>query len=243
MTTLITHDKNNRPLIHAVPHINEDHTQCTDYPTFDDVASELQLTALGVFEALNFKIIPDKWYNDQKKFKEYWRPFQPKKDIINDREAIILYGFSDDLPSSPAGLSQYKAALGYKPQEVDLKFPTAAGEQIESLKEVFTYFSPMGRSFLLRLNAGGFFPPHRDSILLSRKTIRLIAFLGNENMTGLEWEVEGRRTYFQTNTIYYVDTRKMHRLAAWRPNCDMAVMTIPKTWDNVLKIMSRLRDQ
>ncbi len=243
MASQYTHDKNGKPLVFAIPHVNEDHTVTTDFPSIEDIAAEAQLTALGDFEALNFKITTQQWDTDQKKFNDLWRPFQPKEHTLNDRESIVLYGLETDTSTSPAGLSQYKALYGYKPQEVDMKYPTDAGKQIESLKEVFDYFSPIGRSYLLRLNSGGFFPPHRDSIHISRKSIRLIAFLGNECTTGLEWEVSGQRRWFQTNTVYYVDTRKMHRLNAWKPRCDMAVITISKTWANTLKIMSRLRDQ
>ena len=235
------HDKEGREYFFASPYSKIDYTINKDLKiSQEDLICELQLDAIGSWEALDFKLDPYKWQRDQRDIKDLWRPFQPKEGILNDRDAILLYGMEDDTPSSPAGLSQYKKRLGYIPEEAELCHPTSAAEMLTCCKEVFDYFGPLGRSFLIRLNAGGFYPRHRDQLLLNRDTFRLIAFLG-DSQDSLEWEVSGEIKHFLPNTVYYVDTRKMHRLSSWGSNSAMVVINVPKNWPNVMKVLTMLK--
>ena len=236
-----SHDKEGREYFFAAPESAADHTNLVNLKiSAEDLQCELQLDAIGPWEALNFHLDSNKWFNDQKNLVELWRPFQPKEGILNDRDSILLYGMPGDTPTSPAGLAQYKKKLGYKPKESDLCYPTEAANLLTCCNEVFDYFSPLGRSFLIRLNAGGFYPRHRDHLLLNRDTFRLIIFLG-DSQDSMEWEVAGQIKQFLSNTVYYVDTRKVHRLASWSPNSTMVVINVRKNWLNVLKVLSRLK--
>lgn len=235
------YDKEGREYFFAAPYSRIDYTLNKDLKiSQEDLMCELQLDAIGGWEALDFKLDPYKWECDQEAIKDLWRPFQPKEGIINDRDAILLFGMEGDGPSSPAGLAQYHKKLGYIPEEAELCYPTGAEKLLTCCKEVFDYFGPLGRSFLIRLNAGGFYPRHRDHLLLNRDTFRLIAFLGDAQ-DNLEWEVSGYVKQFLPNTVYYVDTRKMHRLSSWQHNSAMVVMNVPKNWHNVLKVLTMLK--
>lgn len=236
-----SHDKDGREYSFAAAETTADYTNLVDLKiSTEDLQCELQLDAIGPWEPLNFQIDPTKWRNDQKELVDLWRPFQPKEGILNDRDSILLYGMLGDTPISPTGLAQYKKKLGYKPKESDLCYPTDAAKLLTCCDEIFDYFGPLGRSFLVRLNAGGFYPKHRDHILLNRDTFRLIAFLGDAQ-DSMEWEVSGQIRQFLPNTVYYVDTRKLHRLSSWHPNSTMVVINVRKTWLNVLKVLSRLK--
>lgn len=234
-------DKEGREYFFAAPDVRIDYTKNADLKiSQEDLMCELQLDAIGSWEALDFHLDSTKWRSDQEQLKDFWRPFQPKEGIINDRDAVLLYGMEGDNPSSPAGLAQYRKILGYIPEEGELCYPTEAAGLLTCCKEVFDYFGPLGRTFLIRLNAGGFYPRHRDQLLLNRDTFRLIAFLG-DSQDSLEWEVSGHVKTFLPNTVYYVDTRKMHRLSSWQPNSAMVVMNVHKTWLNVLKVLTTLK--
>lgn len=211
-------------------------------PTHEDLMCEVQLGALGDWVPLDFKIDETEYQNNIKLFeeKDWFRPFQPKKNILNDRKSVLLYGLPNDEPTAETGLSHIHARLGYKPEENEFNFKTAAGDACTSMDEVFNFFE-MGRTFFIRLNAGGHYPKHRDHVHLTRSTFRLIAFLGSNNLDKLHWEVDGKSYQALPNHVYYVDTRKMHRLSASGPNCDMVVMNIKKDWYNVQKILSRLK--
>ena len=211
-------------------------------PSQEDLACELQLQVIGDWVATDFVIDPQKYLNNVKIFEQnnWFRPFQPKKDITNDRHSVLLYGLEGDEPTSLTGLSHIEAKLGYKPKESDFKYPTKAAKELTCMSEVFDYFD-MGRCFFIRMNAGAFYPPHRDHFYLKRPTFRLIAFLGNTNTHGLHWEVSEQKYIPLPNHVYYVDTRKMHRLNASYHKCDMVVMNVKKDWVNINRLLSHLK--
>ena len=101
------------------------------------------------------------------------------------------------------------------------------------------YFSPLGRTMLIKSNAGGWFPPHRDNPSLTRETFRIVAFLSdNTTHESYEWEMEGRKMNIVPGRAYYVDTRKTHRTSSWMDNSIHLIVNVPKTWENVLKLIS-----
>ena len=201
---------------------------------------EMQLSAIGCWEPLDFLIDQTVWNSDRDRLKDLWRPFQPREGIANDRDSILLFGLNGDTATSTTGLSHVHAKIGRFPKETEFTYPTDAVPLLQSCQEIIEFFSPMCRSFVIRLNAGGFYPKHRDHFLLTRETFRLVTFLGDSS-DQLEWEVEGNIKTFLPNTTYYVDTRKMHRLSSWKHGSTMVVWNVPKTWPNILKVLTRLK--
>ena len=238
-------DKDGRPLEFA----KESRAQYSDkdrsdtFPSEEDIACELQLSAIGTWEPLNFDIDQGLYRYNETQITDLWRPFQPKKGVVNDRESILVYGPENAEPTDPTGLAQMQAKLGYKPSEDTMHYPTSVKEKLTAFNELFDYFDPLGRTFLVKLNAGGFYPPHRDHVIINRPTIRLIAFLDDMSIDRLRWEVEDRPVRFIPNKVYYVDTRKTHRLWSSYAGSTMLIMNVMKTWDNVMKILTRLQYQ
>lgn len=211
------------------------------FPSIEHIACELQLQALGDWVPLNFKIKESEWIKNEKEVQHWYRPFQPWVGQSNDRECVLLYGMEGCDPTAPVGLSQVAEVLGRKPAEIEFCFPTEAKEKLTSFEEFFDYFdNEFGRSWILKLNAGGFFPFHRDHIILERGTIRLIAFL-EDSRNNMEWLVDGIRREWMPNTIYYVNTMKMHRLFSWGKDSKMVVFNLPKTWENIIKLASMVQ--
>lgn len=244
MKTFFDTDKQGRELIHGKepprPKYHEYPKEMT-FPTEEDMACEAQLSAIGTWEPLRLKIDQTKWEHDQEQVKDLWRPFQPKPNISNDRESILLYGAEGSLPTDPCGLAQMARETGIKPSEDSMTHPTFAKDMFTCLDEVFDYFD-FGRTFAVRLNQGGHYPPHRDHLMLRRPTFRLIAFLG-DSTGALKWEVENQRVYVEPNHLYYVDTRKTHSLWSGAHGSTMVVFNVMKDWHNVLKTLSVLKYQ
>lgn len=210
------------------------------FPTEEDMACEAQLSALGVWEPLCFKL--KGWYDNAEQLEDYWVPFQPKPDRQNDRESILIYGAEGAKPTDPCGLSQLVKPDGSRPEETDFMTPTEAKDKLTCMHEAFDHFQ-FGRTFLVRLNVGGHYPPHRDHMLLNRPTFRLVGFFGNDICGPLRWEVEDRLVTFEPNTLYYVDTRKTHRLWSSEHHSTMIVCNVIKNWDNVMRLLNALKYQ
>lgn len=244
MSTFFETDKEGRPLIHGKepprPKYHQLPRELT-FPTEEDMACEAQLSAIGVWEPLKFNIDVLEWKKNEATLTDLWRPFQPKVGISNDRESILLYGAAGSQPTDPCGLAQMARNTGVKPFEDTMTYPTSAKEMFTCLNDVFNYFD-LGRTFAVRLNQGGHYPPHRDHFLLSRPTFRLIAFLG-DSTGALKWEVEEKRVHVEPNHLYYVDTRKMHSLWSSDHKSTMVVFNVMKNWENVLKLLSKLKYQ
>jgi hypothetical protein len=239
-----THDKNGNPLDFAIKPNRIDYhllPKETTFPSMEDLVCETQLSGFGSWEALDFRIDGAAWRKDSTEIEPWWVPFQPRPGTLNDRESILIYGAEGSNPWDSCGLSQLaKNNNGVQPLETSMTIPTIARNSFSCLKEVFDWFDPLARTFALRLNGGGHFPPHRDHILLNRATFRLIAFLG-DSTDNLRWEIEGKPVQFTPNTVYYVDTKKSHRLWSGAPKSTMVVFNVIKNWENVLKVASRLK--
>lgn len=244
MSTFFETDKQGRKLIHGKepprPKYHEIPREVS-FPTEEEMACEAQLSAIGTWEPLSFKIDAAEWKKNEESVVDLWRPFQPKPNISNDRESILLYGAEGSQPTDPCGLAQMARATGVKPSEDSMTYPTSAKDMFTCLGDVFDYFD-FGRTFAVRLNQGGHYPPHRDHLLLRRPTFRLIAFLG-DSTGALKWEVENTRVHVEPNHVYYVDTRKTHSLWSGAHGSTMVVFNVMKNWENVLKVLSKLKYQ
>ena len=95
---------------------------------------------------------------------------------------------------------------------------------------------------LIKSNKGGFFPPHRDNPNLTRDCFRVIAFIGKfTNSNAYEWYIGDNRMQIVANSSYYVDTRKSHRTHSWEDDSIHLILNVPKTYSNVMKLISVLR--
>ena len=50
--------------------------------------------------------------------------------------------------------------------------------------------------------------------------------------------MENTKVPIKPGGVYYCDTRKTHRTACWVPDSIHLILNIPKTWENVIKLMS-----
>ena len=123
--------------------------------------------------------------------------------------------------------------------ELDFNTPTQLYHDLKSLHPVLDYWKPLGRSMIVNTGAGGWFPPHKDQPILNRESFRVAAFISNNvGHDAYEWQMDGRIWPIKAGGVYYIDTRKTHRTHSWKPNSMHLIMNIPKTWENVLKLMS-----
>ena len=212
-------------------------------PTMEDIRCEMQLQAIGDWAPLDIKI-DKKLFNDElKQFDEKWVPYLRREGVTNDREGLLLVGAEGDSVGDSLSMPEVRKRLGEKPGErileKDLSYPTEAYHKLTALHPIFNVFESLGRCMLVKLNKGGWFPPHRDSPYLSRDCFRIVGFL-NDNCghQGFQWVHDYRPVDIEPMRLYYADTRKTHRTAAWDDGLIHLVMNIPKTWENVLKVLS-----
>lgn len=211
-------------------------------PTPEDIKCELQLQALGDFEPLSFHL-DDVEYGEFKKeiepWNDKWVPYLRREGITNDREGLCLVGYEGDSPSDSLSMPEARRRVGRRLEETDFNYKTELYYDLKSLHPLLEKFDTLGRTMLVKCNAGGWFPPHRDAPYLTRDTFRIVVFLGKcVSGESFEWEMNGRKQYIEPNRAYYIDTRKTHRTHSWRNDSIHCVINVPKTWENVIKLMS-----
>ena len=211
-------------------------------PSAEDIKCELQLQALSDFEPLNFKIDISKFNKEIAAYKDSWRPYLRREGVSNDREGLLLVGMEGDKAEDEASRPAKMREAGRWIYEDEFNVPTQAYNDLTSLHELLTYWNPLGRTFLVKCNPGGWFPPHKDEPLLNRRCFRVAAFIGhNVDHEAFEWVHDGKIQTIKPNRAYYVDTRKTHRTHAWGSDSIHLIMNIPKTWENVIKLMTATR--
>lgn len=209
-------------------------------PTQEDIMCELQLHALDPFELLKPRIDLDKLNKELSMFEADWEPYLQKAWAPNNREGLVLVGLEGSSHSENLSIPQSRMKTENQfLLDQDFNHKTEVYHALTSLHELLEPFDTLGRTFLVKVNAGGYFPPHKDYPLITRKTIRIVAFLSKScDSDSFEWSQSGVKQDIIPGRAYYVDTMKTHRTHSWEDGSLHLVVNIPKTWENVLKLCS-----
>lgn len=206
----------------------------------ETMANELALLNLGAFEPLDFYIDQGKFLEEIKQFQNDWVDYLPRTDRPNNRKALTLTNLPGnthrDIPSMP----QARLELGRKVSELEFCEPTEVYKNCPSLHSFLNEWNPLGRTFLVRSDIGGYFVPHRDHPAMPRETFRLVAFLNNCGPLQYDWLMDDRKANIKEGQVYYVNTRLTHRTISWVDNSIHLILNIPFTTENVSKVIASL---
>ena len=248
MSNLKKYDKDGNPL-NLVPQI--DRTTNKDFhsrwlenpekfePSAEDIKCELQLSALGDFEPLDFTVDYKQFQKEIEPWNDKWTPYLRREGLSNDREGLLLVGLDEETYSDSGNKPKLEKQLGRKVHDIECSTPTEVYDSLACLHPLLDYFSPLGRTVLVKVNAGGWFHSHKDNPMLTRKCFRIAVFIGDSvDHESFEWDINGQRQMIKPNRAYYIDTRKTHRTHSWHDNSIHCIINIPKTWENVIKLMT-----
>ena len=172
------------------------------------------------------------------KYKDHFKPYNPRKTHYN-RYGLSLTskdgGFSGvpDLDS----LYEYNKLHGTNFDEPDFRKWTAFFKDCTSLKSAVEPFHKcIGRSHILKLDRGGFFPPHRD---LSYSSFRLFISLC-DNKQDYVFILDDKRVFFQQNQIYFINTLLSHSLFSFIDGSLFVVFNIDLNKESVKAVFDNL---
>jgi hypothetical protein len=123
------------------------------------------LFSLGQVIPLNFKINHFHCRQELIQWKDSWQVYNPRTPK-NNRFGLPYTSIDGEVidPVSLDSLRQYNTEHGTNYNEHDFKLFTSVADTTPSLESIKSFFDGyIRRSHFLRLDAGGFFPPHRDS--------------------------------------------------------------------------------
>jgi hypothetical protein len=209
--------------------------------TLETVSNELVLSNLGPFEPLNIRINLGQYLNEIKQFDNDWVDYLPRTDRPNNRKALTLTNLPGKTHKDVPSLAEACVAAGRKVSELEFNEPTEVYRACNSLQPFLDQWQPLGRTFIVQSNTGGYFVPHRDHPSMPRECFRLIVFLNNVGPLQYDWLMDDRKVYIQPGQVYYVNTRMTHRTISWVDNSQHLILNVPFTSENVSKVISSLQ--
>jgi hypothetical protein len=171
-----------------------------------------------------------------------WKQYNPRKSINR-------YGLSvTSLDGGYSGVPDLDSVLEFnklnntKYTESDFNVKTDIVKKIPNLDELLNLLSPnIGRCHFLKLNAGGFFPPHRDNgTAVPSTSFRIIVPLGNTRRKDWHWVQDGKLLNLTTGKTYCINTTKEHSVFSFADNCCMLVFNVLASAKNIQFITQHL---
>lgn len=205
-----------------------------------DMANELALLNLGPFEPLKIWIDLGKYMQEISQFNNDWVDYLPRTDRPNNRKALTLTNLPGKSHTDVPSLAEASYAAGRRLSELEFNQPTDVYRACTSLHPFLELFEPLGRTFIVQSNTGGYFVPHRDHPSMPRDVFRLIVFLNNVGPDQYDWIMDGRKMFIQPGQVYYVNTRMTHRTISWVDNSQHLILNVPFTTANVGKVIANL---
>ena len=206
----------------------------------ETLSNELALLNLGPFEPLNIRIDLMQYMKEISQFDNDWVDYLPRTDRPNNRRALTLTNLPGKSHTDVPSLAEASYAAGRRLSELEFSEPTDVYQQCPSLHPFLDMWSPLGRTFIVQSNTGGYFVPHRDHPSMPRECFRLIVFLNNCGPLQYDWLMDDRKMNIQPGQVYYVNTRMTHRTISWVDNSQHLILNIPFTTENVAKVIANL---
>ena len=197
--------------------------------------SYTSLLSFGDFISLKLKCDVKKLFDEIKQFS--FSQYNPRKDIKR-------YGLSiTSLDGSINGIdldSIKDYNIENKTEYDELSFNKLTDVYYSSneiQKVVKPFIKHLGRSHILYLPEGGYFPPHRDLPVYyeGQNSLRVLIPLRGCNPPDLYFMYENKPLYFEHGRAYFLNTNKAHNLFSFKDSY-MIVLNI-KTSEEVYKII------
>jgi hypothetical protein len=172
-----------------------------------------------------------------------WKQYNPRKKIPRYGLSVTSldggYSGVPDLDSLYLYNKEYQVTYTDK----DFKVRTDISNRIPHLKDTLDYFGEnLCRSHFLRLDSGGFFPPHRDSgYSIPSSYIRVIVPLVDFTSRELVWILDGKILNLKSGHAYCINTTKEHSVFSFRDNIYMLVLNIVATPESLQVISNNLK--
>ena len=173
-----------------------------------------------------------------------WQIYQPQKPGYN-RFGLSVTSLDGGFSGEPDlySLRDYYKDTGKSFTEVHFKRRTNIVDFIPELNPLLDFFEPgTGRCHFLRLDKGGFFPPHRDNgAVIQAESFRILVPINNFNINDMKWIQEEQILNLTLGQVYFINTSKLHSLFSFVDNCIMLVLNVVWT-PQVIANMARKVD-
>lgn len=160
--------------------------------------------------------------------RDSWPRYNPRKPI--ERYCLDLTqipGGNDNVSS----LNEYNISHNKKYTNRDFTEPTEVYHGLPTLKMLLEPFRPwLGRSHVIRIDAGGYFPPHYDSVVADDDgyDVRLVFGINNVDKQSFKWlyDTDDKVLDLSTGGIWAINTSKPHSVFSFKNDAIIAVVNL-----------------
>ena len=176
---------------------------------------EYYLFVLGNIIPLDIHIDSQLVKQDISRYEEHFKPYNPRKKGYN-RYGLSLTSLDGGFSGAPDldSLYEYNKIHKTNYKESSFRKATPLFQSSVSLKTTLKPFEDsLGRSHILKLDKGGFFPPHRD---LSNTSFRL--FISLADSPYYTFILNEQKISFRPGQLYCLNTKLTHSLFSFENN-------------------------
>jgi hypothetical protein len=187
------------------------------------------LVNLGSVVKLKFNIDYQKLEHDLIPYQDLWVPYNQKKDKRNNRWGLPVTSRTGEL-NDTEHLNSFGYALKYRNldlKEQDFNKFTDIYFKIPDLKNLIDIFNPdIGRIHFLRIDQGGFFPPHRDFIGCSPDYFRLILTFGQYKREHYHLMIDNKSIDIEPGHLYFLNFQLNHSIFSFVDGVYVLILTL-----------------
>tara|TARA_Y100000389_G_C17216004_1_gene390898 strand:- start:24 stop:641 length:618 start_codon:yes stop_codon:yes gene_type:complete len=196
------------------------------------------LLSFGDLIPLKLKCDVKKLFDETEEF--VYLKYNPRKDI--ERYGLSITSLDGSLNGIDLdSIKEYNKENNTEYDELSFnKFTKVYHASSEIQKIVEPFKNHIGRSHILSLQEGGYFPPHRDLPVYveQQNSLRILVPLKGCNPPDMYFMYEDKPLHFEHGRAYFLNTNKSHNLFSFKGS-DMIVLNI-KTNEEVYKIIGDL---
>ena len=193
------------------------------------------LLSFGDLIPLKLKCDVKKLFDETEEF--VYLKYNPRKDI--ERYGLSITSLDGSLNGIDLdSIKEYNKENNTEYDELSFnKFTEVYNVSSEIQKIVEPFKNHIGRSHILHLAEGGYFPPHRDLPVYveQQNSLRVLIPLKGCNPPDMYFMYEDKPLHFEHGRAYFLNTNKSHNLFAFKDSY-MIVLNI-KTSEEVYQIL------
>ena len=143
-------------------------------------------------------------------------------------------------PDYVGSLNDYYRNTGNLVEEKDFKVKTPIVSKYHALQRSIDFWGEdVCRSHILKLDKGGFFPPHRDSTwVMPVNMFRIAIPLMNFGQYQAKWYLEDKALNFEMGKTYFINTSKIHHLFSFVDNAIIVILSVQVTDSSIKKLIA-----
>lgn len=174
-------------------------------------------------------------------FKDNWCPYNVKKDTVNNRWGLPITSSTGDVMdnyhmNSFGHMQRYHSV---EMKEEDFTTPTTVFDNVPEVAKIIDIFRPdIGRVHFLRVDKGGFFPPHRDFPGPDPEYVRLLCVFGNCKAENFAHILDGKLIYPDPGYLHFINFQLDHSVFSFSDGLYALILTVrlnQRTHDLIMK--------